>query len=71
MLLLWGRCWSDTIAVFMQKSVEEKKKEQGMMASLVTKIVDNLQVSLEGLHIRVEREDTSEPENSFSLGITL
>ena len=55
----------------MQKSVEEKKKEQGMMASLVTKIVDNLQVSLEGLHIRVEREDTSEPENSFSLGITL
>lgn len=42
-----------------------------MMASLVTKIVDNLQVSLENLHVRVEHEDTIGPENSFSLGITL
>ena len=42
-----------------------------MVASLVTKIVDNLQISLENLHVRVEHEDTMTPENSFSIGITL
>ena len=42
-----------------------------MTSSLVTKIVDNLQVSLKNLHVRVEREDIITPQNSFSLGITL
>ena len=42
-----------------------------MTSSLVTKIVDNLQISLKNLHLRVEHEDTIEPDNSFSLGITL
>jgi len=42
-----------------------------MAASLITKIVDNLQISLKNLHVRVENEDIIEPDNSFSLGITL
>ena len=54
-----------------QKTAEDKKKEQGMTASMITRIVDNLQVSLKNLHIRVEREDVITPQNSFSLGITL
>ena len=55
----------------MIKSAEEKKKEQGMTAGLVTKIVDNLQISLQNMHLRVEHEDYIEPVNSFSLGLTL
>ena len=42
-----------------------------MTAGLITKIVDNLQISLQNLHLRIENEDTIEPDNSFSLGITL
>jgi len=42
-----------------------------MTSSMVTKIVDNLQIRLEDLHLRVEHQDTIQTENSFSLGITL
>ena len=42
-----------------------------MTSSLITKIVDNLQINLKDIHVRIENEDTLEPENSFSLGITL
>ena len=42
-----------------------------MTAGLITKIVDNIQVSLKNLHLRVEHEDTIVEDNSFSLGITL
>lgn len=37
----------------------------------MTKIVDNLQINLQDLHLRIEHEDTIQTENSFSLGITL
>ena len=53
------------------KSAEEKAKEAGMTTGLITKIVDNIQINLKNLHLRVENEDTLEIENSFSLGITL
>lgn len=55
----------------MLKTAEEKKKDEGMTAGLVTKIVDNLQISLQNMHLRVEHEDLIEPDNSFSLGLTL
>ena len=42
-----------------------------MTSSLITKIVDNLQINLKDIHVRIENQDTLEPENSFSLGITL
>ena len=38
---------------------------------MITKIVDNLQIKLSNLHVRIEHEDTIETENSFSLGVTL
>ena len=53
------------------KTEEEKKKEKGMTESLITKIVDNLQISLRNIHIRVEYENLKEPDDSFSLGLTL
>jgi len=55
----------------VQKSAEEKKKDKGMTESMVTKIVDNLQIRLEDLHVRIEHQDTIATENSFSLGISL
>ena len=42
-----------------------------MTAGLVTKIIDNLQISLKDLHVRIEHEDCAEPDNSFSIGYTL
>lgn len=42
-----------------------------MTAGLITKIVDNLQINLQNMHIRIENDDMIEPDNSFSIGITL
>ena len=42
-----------------------------MFASLVTKIIDNLQIRVENLHIRIENEDSVEINNQFSMGVTL
>ena len=42
-----------------------------MMSSLVTKIVDNLQIKLTNMHIRIENEDAVDRNNQFSLGVTL
>ena len=55
----------------MIKTAEEKAKDAGMTAGLITKIVDNIQINIKNLHLRVENEDTLETDNSFSLGITL
>ena len=55
----------------MIKTAEEKAKDAGMTAGLITKIVDNIQINIKNLHLRVENEDTLENDNSFSLGITL
>ena len=42
-----------------------------MTAGLITKIVDNLQINVQNMHIRIENDDMIEPDNSFSIGITL
>jgi hypothetical protein len=42
-----------------------------MMSTLITKIIDNLQVSLSKVHLRVENADPDEENNQFSMGITL
>ena len=42
-----------------------------MMSALITKIIDNLQVSLSKIHLRVENADPDEENNQFSMGITL
>ena len=55
----------------LQKSEEELAKESGMFGGLVGKIVDNLQVSLTNLHLRIENEDDNNPINQFSLGVSL
>ena len=51
-------------------SKEEQQKHQSFTESLVTKIVDNLQVSIKRIHFRYE-DTLSAPEHPFSLGITL
>jgi vacuolar protein sorting-associated protein 13A/C len=42
-------------------------KESGMMAAMVTKIIDNLQVSITNVHVRVESTDIAR----ISTGLTL
>jgi hypothetical protein len=54
-----------------QKTKEDLAKESGMMAALITKVIDNLQISFSKIHIRVESVDPDVENNQFSLGITL
>ena len=49
---------------------EEQKKNQSFTDSLVTKIVDNLQITVRHIHVRYE-DSISAPGHSFALGVTL
>lgn len=51
-------------------SQEEQKKSQSFTQSLVTKIVDNLQVTVKNIHVRYE-DSISAPGHPFALGLTL
>ncbi|KAH8730883.1 hypothetical protein GQ44DRAFT_672868 [Phaeosphaeriaceae sp. PMI808] len=51
-------------------SAEEQQKNQSFTASLITAIVDNVQVTVKNIHIRYE-DSISDPGHPFALGITL
>ncbi|KAL1297408.1 hypothetical protein AAFC00_004942 [Neodothiora populina] len=51
-------------------SAEEQQKNQTFTASLVTAIVDNLQISVKNVHIRYE-DSISAPGHPFAAGLTL
>ncbi|KAK3196447.1 Vacuolar protein sorting-associated protein 13 [Lecanicillium sp. MT-2017a] len=51
-------------------SQEEQQKNQSFTQSLVTKIVDNLQVTVKNIHVRYE-DSISAPGHPFALGLTL
>ncbi|ATY65465.1 vacuolar sorting-associated vps13 [Cordyceps militaris] len=51
-------------------SAEEQQKNQSFTQSLVTKIVDNLQVTVKNIHVRYE-DSISTPGHPFALGLTL
>lgn len=51
-------------------SQEEQKKTQSFTQSLVTKIVDNLQVTVKNIHVRYE-DSISAPGHPFALGLIL
>ncbi|EUC45840.1 hypothetical protein COCMIDRAFT_4977 [Bipolaris oryzae ATCC 44560] len=51
-------------------SVEEQQKNQSFTASLITAIVDNVQVTVKNIHIRYE-DSIADPGHPFALGLTL
>ena len=51
-------------------SPEEQKKNQSFMDSLITAVVDNLQVSIKNIHIRYE-DSIAAPGHPYALGLTL
>ncbi|KAF2130259.1 vacuolar protein sorting-associated protein 13 [Dothidotthia symphoricarpi CBS 119687] len=51
-------------------SAEEEQKNQSFTASMVTAIVDNVQVTVKNIHIRYE-DSISDPGHPFALGLTL
>jgi vacuolar protein sorting-associated protein 13A/C len=51
-------------------SQEEQQKNQSFTDSLVTKIVDNLQITVKNIHVRYE-DSISAPGHPFALGLTL
>ena len=52
------------------QSLEEQQKSQSFTQSLVTAIVDNVQVTVKNIHIRYE-DSISDPGHPFAAGITL
>ena len=52
------------------QSSEEQQKSQSFVESLTNAIIDNLQVSIKGIHIRYE-DSISAPGHPFALGLTL
>lgn len=54
----------------MGLSAEEERKNQSFMQSLITKIVDNVQVTVRNIHVRYE-DSISAPGHPFALGVTL
>ncbi|BFZ57125.1 Vacuolar protein sorting-associated protein 13 [Savitreella phatthalungensis] len=51
-------------------TTDESKRNQSFAESLTTKIVDNLQITINSVHIRYE-DSVSAPDSPFSVGITL
>lgn len=51
-------------------SAEEEQKNQSFTQSLVTAIVDNLQVTIKNVHLRYE-DSVAAPGQPFALGVTL
>ncbi|KAF9111925.1 hypothetical protein BGX27_004234 [Mortierella sp. AM989] len=49
---------------------DDEKKNANFVNQLITKIVDNLQVSINNIHVRYE-DKMSDPEHPFSAGLTL
>lgn len=52
-------------------SDEELAKNQSFSDSLVTKIVDNLQITIKHIHLRYEDTENIFTENPYSIGVTL
>jgi vacuolar protein sorting-associated protein 13A/C len=51
-------------------SAEEQQKNQTFTASLLTAIVDNLQISVKNVHVRYE-DSIADPGHPFAAGVTL
>ena len=51
-------------------SQEEQQKNQSFMESMITAIIDNLQVSIKNIHLRYE-DSIAAPGHPFALGVTL
>ncbi|GKZ27080.1 hypothetical protein AbraCBS73388_003718, partial [Aspergillus brasiliensis] len=51
-------------------SQEEQRRNQSFTQSLVTAVVDNLQISIKNVHFRYE-DSISSPDHPFALGVTL
>ena len=41
-----------------------------MLGSMITKIIDNLQIAIRNVHLRIENE-SEEHDAKFSIGVTL
>lgn len=63
---LLGRDSGSTVGI----SAEEAQKSESFTSSLVTKIVDNLQITVRNIHVRYE-DKLSNPEHPFAAGFTL
>ncbi|ROW06980.1 hypothetical protein VMCG_04047 [Cytospora schulzeri] len=68
LVIPWSNLRGAPVKIFIED--EEQKKSQSFTESLVTKIVDNLQVTVKNIHVRYE-DSISAPGHPFALGVTL
>lgn len=61
---------ADKVSANVNLSLEEIRKNQSFTDSLVSKIIDNLQITIKNIHIRYE-DQTSVPNHPFSVGVSL
>jgi vacuolar protein sorting-associated protein 13A/C len=55
----------------LQFTQKEELKEEGFFDKLITKILDNLQLTIKNIHIRYEDRLSTGKDQPFSLGVTL
>ena len=41
------------------------------MAGMITKVIDNLQIVINNVHVRIENKDKADTNSTFSLGATM
>ncbi|GES89872.1 vacuolar protein sorting-associated protein vps13 [Rhizophagus clarus] len=61
---------ADLLNSQLSESTEDDQKNQSFVNQLVTKVVDNLQISINNIHIRYE-DKLSDPGHPFAVGLTL
>eukprot|EP01129_Flabellula_baltica_P006490 TRINITY_DN2434_c0_g2_i1.p1 TRINITY_DN2434_c0_g2~~TRINITY_DN2434_c0_g2_i1.p1 ORF type:complete len:2913 (+),score=603.66 TRINITY_DN2434_c0_g2_i1:175-8913(+) len=54
-----------------EEEKQEEKSEDGFIAKLMTKVVDNLQIFIDDVHIRFEDQNTVTGKVPFVIGVTL
>lgn len=62
--------WDKPDTEEQQQKKKDEKKSDGFFARLGMKVVDNIQIFINDIHIRYE-DDVSNPDHPFVLGITL
>ncbi|WFD18280.1 Vacuolar protein sorting-associated protein 13 [Malassezia caprae] len=61
---------AELLTAGVAEAEEDSQKTESFISSLVTRIVDNVQVTVRNIHIRYE-DCLSDPAHPFSMGITL
>jgi vacuolar protein sorting-associated protein 13A/C len=55
----------------LQKTKEASEKQQSIFTNILTRTIDNLQVNIQNMHLRLESNNVKFSSEFFSMGFTL